>query len=89
MKKHTYYECEKCGKKSEDREEIMRCEAAHYGLSVSEKQEWELLKEACRAAGTRMSITCNEQTNQEFDKAIEKCLEFERAHNLEEKETYV
>ena len=28
MKQHIIYECEKCGKQSKDREEIMICEAA-------------------------------------------------------------
>ena len=36
MKQHIIYECEKCGKQSKDREEIMICEAAHFGLTVAE-----------------------------------------------------
>ena len=50
MKRKSYYVCEICGKQSEDREEIMTCEAAHYGLSIAEKQQWEKLKKKCRVA---------------------------------------
>lgn len=39
MKQYIIYECEKCGKQSKDRNEIMMCEAAHFGLTVTEKQE--------------------------------------------------
>lgn len=37
MKQNIIYECEKCGKQSKDREEIMICEASHLGLTVVEK----------------------------------------------------
>ncbi|WP_242861240.1 hypothetical protein [Acetivibrio ethanolgignens] len=32
MKQHIIFECEICGKQSENREEIMKCEAAHLGM---------------------------------------------------------
>ena len=48
MKQHIIYECEKCGKQSKNREEIMICEAAHLGLTIAEKQEWEQLKDKVR-----------------------------------------
>lgn len=44
MKQHIIYECEKCGKQSREREEIMICEAAHFGLTIAQKREWERLK---------------------------------------------
>ncbi len=37
MKQYIINQCEKCGKQSKDREEIMICEAAHLGLTVAEK----------------------------------------------------
>ena len=39
MKQHIIYECEKCGKQSKSREEIMICDATHLGLTIAEKQE--------------------------------------------------
>lgn len=44
MKQYIIYECETCGKRSEDQAEIIACEAAHIGLTVAENREWEDLK---------------------------------------------
>jgi len=82
MKQHIIYECEKCGKRSKDREEIMKCEAAHFGLTVSEKQEWEQLKEKVRYKSLIVSNCKNEQTDKEFDDAIEELMDFEKQHGI-------
>lgn len=79
------YECEDCGKQSKDREEIMKCEAAHFGLTISEKQEWEQLKKKVRYKSAIVSSCKNEQTDKEFDDAIKKLMDFENEHGLEEK----
>ena len=85
MKQHIIYECEKCGKKSRDREEIMICEAAHLGLTVAEKQEWEQLKEKVRYKSAIVSSCKNERTDKEFDDAIAELMDFEKLHGIEEK----
>lgn len=85
MREIIYFKCENCGKVSEDREEILKCEASHYGLSVAEKKEWDSLKENCRVAGAIVSITNNDDTQKVFDSAIEKCMQFEKQHNIETK----
>ena len=82
MKQIIYFKCETCGKLSEDREETLQCEASHYGLTVAEKQEWDNLKEECRYAGATVSRTNNEETRKGFDSAIEKCMQFEKQHNI-------
>ena len=82
MKRKSYYVCEICGKQSEDREEIMTCEAAHYGLSIAEKQQWEKLKKECRVVSYAVNACCNEHTNQAYEEAIENCLQFEKEHHL-------
>lgn len=84
MKQHIIYECEKCGKQSKDREEIMICEAAHYGLTVAEKQEWELLKEKVRHKSAIVSGCKNEHTDKEFDDAIAELMDFEKEHGINE-----
>lgn len=84
MKQHIIYECEKCGKQSKDREEIMICEAAHLGLTVSEKQEWESLKEKVRYKSAIVSSCKNEQTDKEFEDAIAELMDFEKFHEIEE-----
>ena len=34
VKRIVIYECSKCGKRSENKEEIMRCDAAHMGIDL-------------------------------------------------------
>ena len=83
MKQIICFKCENCGKLSDDREEILKCEASHYGLTVAEKREWDNLKEECRYAGAIVSKTNNEEMRKKFDSAIERCMNFEREHNIE------
>lgn len=84
MKQHIIYECEKCGKQSKVIEEIIICEAAHFGLTVAEKQEWESLKEKVRHKSAIVSSCKNEQTDKEFDDAIAELMDFEKLHGIEE-----
>lgn len=84
MKQHIIYECEKCGKQSKDREEIMICEAVHFELTVAEKQEWDQCKEKVRYKSAIVSSCKNEQTEKEFDGAIAELMEFEKLHGIEE-----
>ena len=85
MKQYIIYECEKCGKQSKDREEIMICEAVHIGLTVAEKQEWESSKEKVRHKSAIVSSCKNEQTDKEFDDTIAELMSFEKEHGIEEK----
>lgn len=85
MRQHIIYECEKCGKQSKEREEIMMCEAVHLGMTISEKQEWEQLKEKVRYKSAIVSTCKNEQTDKEFDDAIAELIEFEKLNDMEEK----
>lgn len=82
MKRIVIYECEKCGKKSEDIHEILACESSHMGLTVAEKEEWDKLKKACEDAGSVVSRRCNEKMNKAYDAAIDALLEFEKKHAL-------
>ena len=82
MRRVIHFKCEICGKESKDDKEILKCEASHYGLSISEKQEWDSLKEECRMAGVKVSITNNDDTQKAFDNAIKRCIQFEKQHNI-------
>ena len=82
MKMYTIFECEKCGKKSSNKAEIMECEASHLGLTVAEKQEWERLKEEVRYRGSVVSTTKNEVTDKDFDEAIKRVMDFEKEHGI-------
>ena len=82
MKQYIIYECDNCGKQSKDRGEIMKCEASHLGLTITEMQEWKNLKENARHVGAVVNVTKNEQTDKAFDEAIEKLLAFEKEHGI-------
>lgn len=84
MKQYIIYECENCGIKSKDRNEIIKCEAAHLNLSEEEYHQWEELKQDVRYASHIVSTCKNEQTDKEFDDAIEKLMEFEKLHEIKE-----
>ena len=82
VKRIVIYECSKCGRRSQNKEEIMRCDAAHMGLTVDEKMEYEKLRQACVDAGSLNSRRSNEETNKIWDDAIYACLAFEHDHHI-------
>lgn len=82
MRLYTIFECEKCGKQSSDKEEIMECEASHLGLTVAEKQERERLKEDVRYKGVIVGSTKNEITDRDLDEAVSRVLEFKKQHGI-------
>ena len=82
MKQYTIYECETCGRRSEDQAEIIACEAAHIGLTVAENHEWENLKRRCQDTARTVSYTNNEMTQKAFDDSIEALIQFEQVHAL-------
>lgn len=82
MKQYIICECETYGKRSEDQAEIIACEAAHTGLTVAEKHEWEELKRKCQDTARTVSYTNNEMTQKTLDDSIEALLEFEENHSL-------
>lgn len=57
---------------------------AHFGLTVAEKREWELLKKKVRHKSAIVSSCKNEQTDKEFDDAIAELMDFEKLHGIEE-----
>lgn len=82
MRERTIYECEKCGKQSENRKVIEECEASHIGLTIEEVKEWKMLQEDARHKGVIVSITKNENTEKAFDKAINDLCKFEKKHKV-------
>ena len=82
MKQHVIYECKTCGKKSENREEILKCEAVHLGLTIAEKKTYDFLKKRVEQAGYVVSRTKNEETDKAFDKAINELIAFEKEFGI-------
>ena len=82
MKQRIIYECKTCRKKSENKEDILECEAAHLGLTIAEKKTYDFLKERAEYAGSVVSRTKTEETDKAFDKAIEELLAFEKEFGI-------
>ena len=82
MKQHVIYECKTCGKKSENKEDILECEAAHLGLTIAEKKTYDFLKDRVKNASSVVSITKNEETDKAFDKAINELMDFEKEFGI-------
>lgn len=85
MRTVARYQCEKCRKIYDIPGKAIACEAGHYGLSVDEYNKWLALKKLAENAGKMVSIAKNEKTDREFDVAVQKLVDFEKEHNLEEK----
>ena len=84
MKQYTVYVCETCGYESRDVEDMRKHEASHLGLTITEKQEWESLKDHVRYASSVVSRTKNEETDKAFDEAVEALIAFEKEHRIKE-----
>lgn len=82
MKQIIMYVCEKCGKQSRDKEEILKCEAAHFGLTPDEMKEWQGLESKARQTGAILYNIKTEQTEKAYDEAIDNLMTFEKAHGL-------
>ncbi len=85
MKQYIIYECDNCGRKSKNKNEIIKCEAARLNLSEEEYRQWEEFKQNVRYASHIVNTCKNEQTDKEFDDAIAELMEFEKLHDIEEK----
>lgn len=83
MNQYTVYVCDKCGKESEDHDEIELCEAHHMGLqTLEEKHTYETLKSLAVYYGSVLYHTNNERTRKAYDDACEKLAAFEREHKM-------
>lgn len=82
MKHYTTYVCENCGKESRDMQEIDACEAAHFGLSVNELHEYQLLNLKATRYVRFAQNTNSQRTRDQEEQAIRELLEFERKHGI-------
>jgi len=87
MKRKTVYYCEICEKNGksfsdEDANIVEQHEAKHYRLTIEEMHKWEELKRDAAYAGSVVSRTKNQLTDNVCDIACEKLTEFEIKHHL-------
>lgn len=84
MKMYQVYVCEKCGKESQNHDEIELCETIHMGLNtLEEKHTYDSLKAFVEYCGNVVSTTNNDRARKDFDEAIEKLIAFEKEHGME------
>ena len=82
MREYKIYVCESCGYECKDAKEMKKHEAAHLGLTVEEAQRYKILKELARRAGAVVARTRNEETENNFDRAIRTLIDFEEFHKI-------
>ena len=82
MKSYTMYVCETCGFECKDGKEMIKHEAEHLGLTVSEFEKYNAMKSYARYMGSVVSNTNNETTREKYDKAIEDLIAFEKEHGI-------
>lgn len=85
MRKVTLYQCEHCSYSTDNINECLEHEAEHYDLTSEQYQEWHELHESAARAGSIINITKNHETEHNFDKTVEKLVEFEKQHGLTDK----
>lgn len=82
MKQYTTYECERCGRKSNNYNEIYKCEASHTNLTVEELKEYNELKKRAEQWGHILYRTNNQANRDKEDEAIRLVLAFEKKHDI-------
>lgn len=82
MKTYQIYVCEKCGRESRNRDEILQCEAEHLGLSVEEKQEYDYLRNLVERWSRTVNKKCNPNTVAALDSCVTKLMAFELEHHM-------
>lgn len=87
MKAYWVYQCDSCEFTSRDPLEVERHEAAHLGLTLEQKREYEKRKREVRNLSGRVERTNNDTWRREYDKAVTGLLDFERKYGWDKGET--
>lgn len=77
--------CEHCGKESEDKDEVLFCEAQHLGLTIDEKRQYDHLEAKVAQWSNVVARTNNEATRSALDSVITELLVFEVQHGMGKK----
>lgn len=67
---------------SKSKKEMFKHEASHLGLTVEELKTYKELKEKVACASYNVSVSANEDTQKQFDIAVEDLVAFEKEHKL-------
>lgn len=82
MHRITVYACDFCHEVRSDRSTMLAHEAAHYGLAVERYRRWLDLREKAAAAGRRVGLCKNPETDAAFDEACRALAEFETRNGV-------
>lgn len=80
MKTEIIYECEICGKKSNNFEEIEKCEMEHCGVTKREVIKYDRLYRDMRNKSSTVFFVRNDATIADYDESIKRIIEFEEEH---------
>ena len=86
MQRVIQYWCEVCGKHDTKFETIRDCECKHLGITAADLEKWKVLRETAVRKSAIYTREHNFRTEAEFDEAIEKLVDFEKGHNLSNKQ---
>ena len=67
---------------SKSKEEEFKHKESHLGLTVEELKTYKELKEKVTRASYNVSVSANEDTQKQFDIAVEDLVAFEKEHKL-------
>lgn len=84
MRAITVWQCDLCDFQTSNKEEMIRHEAKHFGLSPEEYTEWSRLHKDAEKAGYAVGVRNCPETRNTFDEAIRCIVEFEKQHGLDE-----
>lgn len=82
MKVKIIYECDFCDFHSENKTDMERHEAAHYGLTLEDYTEWNRLNQTVKHCSGIYDTCHNSLTETDLDQAVKKLLAFEESHEL-------
>lgn len=73
-----YYKCDYCTQKFPTYDACLQHECdEHIHISIDKYHQWQKLQDTVVRAGSTISHTKNEQTQKEFDDAVEALIKFE------------
>lgn len=82
MKEERIYCCEICGYKNEDSGTVYRHEAAHFNMTPELIKTYKRLQAKVRQASHSVSVSKNSVNEEEYDRAIQAVMDFEKANKM-------
>lgn len=88
MRYKSLYVCDVCGREFRSKDDVLKCEASCYGLTVAQYRQWRKLSDQAERTGYKVGCSSNPTTREAFHLACLALADFEQAHHLENSPTY-